>query len=199
MASLGKIFALGAALWIGQAGGCAWAQEAAPQKALTATEQAAVSQILNRINELNGAPLQVEIARLSKEFIDAKMDLPAIMAVVKVGAGAKLGQVNTALREACSAQNQPILCTAADVQAVSLPESPIQTAALDGGAGGAGGGGGATTGDGGSTTTTTSSSTTTTTTNTPVTRTASTPTTLARTATSTLTSVAQTTSKSPTR
>lgn len=133
--------------------------QASTKQALTATEQAAVAQLLNQVNALSGPSLQSEVRRLTKQFSDQNLNVTGIALAAKTAAGNKLGAVNVALNAAC--KEAPVgsvesvaVCGAAAVQPEGLgPAQKIDvaalpnTAALQTAALGAGGGaGGALTG-----------------------------------------------------
>ena len=135
------------------------------KQALTATEQAAVAQMLNQVNALSGIPLQMEMKRLAKQYSDQNLNLTAIATAAKTAAGNKLGAVNVAFATACkdappgSAESVAV-CAAAVAQpesvgpqAISVAALPdtagIQTAAVGGAGGPAGGGLGGGAGAGG--------------------------------------------------
>ena len=130
--------------------------QASTKQALTATEQAAVAQLLNQVNALSGPALQSEVRRLTKQYSDQNLNVTAIALAAKTAAGNKLGAVNVALNGAC--KDAPVgsvesvaVCSAAAVQPESLgPAQKIDvaalpnTAALQTAALGAGGGAGGT-------------------------------------------------------
>lgn len=130
--------------------------QASTKQALTATEQAAVAQLLNQVNALSGPALQSEIRRLTKQYADQNLNVTGIALAAKTASGNKLGAVNVALNAAC--KDAPVgsgesvaVCSAAAVQpeglgpaqkidVAALPNTAaLQTAALGAG-GGAGGG-----------------------------------------------------------
>lgn len=135
---------------------------ASAKQALTATEQAAVAQMLNQVNALSGIPLQMEMKRLAKQYSDQNLNLSAIAIAAKTAAGNKLGAINVAFAAACkdapagSAESVAV-CAASAAQPENLgPQAvavaaisdtaAVQTAAL--GAGGAAASGGLTGGTG---------------------------------------------------
>lgn len=131
--------------------------QGAPTTALTATEQAAVAQMLNQVNALSGAALQGEVARLAKQYADQNLNLTGIVKAVKTAAGNKLGAVNIAMASACGGSAAGSAASAAICQAavVAPDQAPgpgrtnvadtggvagIETAGIGGGAGGGAGG-----------------------------------------------------------
>lgn len=133
------------------ASGAVFAQSGA-DTALTATEQAAVAQMLNQVVALSGPALQGEVARLAKQYADQNLNLSGIVKAVKTASGNKLGAVNVAMASACGGSPAgsaaaAAICAAAAVSPDQAPgpgRTDIETAAT--GTGGDGGGGGGATG-----------------------------------------------------
>lgn len=138
----------------------------AANRALTATEQAAVVSMLNQINSLSGVALQAEVERQAKLYSDQNLNLVGIVKAVKTASGNKLGAVNRAMASACGASAPgsaaaSSICEAAAVSpddgggasrrdVASLPGTGTDTGGIEtaglGGAGGAGAGLGGLTG-----------------------------------------------------